>query len=48
MVFDLSGKVKMQSESGRELDLRHLSAGAYIIQLTDEKGNMEAHRIVKR
>jgi hypothetical protein len=48
-VYDVRGKLVHKVEKpGLQVDLGHLSAGVYIIQLTGTNGSVTTHRIVKQ
>ncbi|MEO6283332.1 MAG: T9SS type A sorting domain-containing protein [Dyadobacter sp.] len=48
-VYDVRGKLVHKFEKpGLQIDLGHLSAGAYIIQLTGTNGSVTTHRIIKQ
>jgi YD repeat-containing protein len=47
-IYDVQGKLVHKIEKpGPQIDLDHLSAGTYIIQLTGNNGSVSTHRIAK-
>lgn len=47
-VFDLTGKKVMNLKNTKSLNLQNLSAGCFFIKITDQEGNNQVKRVIKK
>lgn len=47
-IFDISGKEILKTEAKRIIDVKHFKKGIYVVKITNKKGEIESHKIIKK